>query len=219
LLSAIPDYDWLVSILECGGKRSATLLWISEGLVEPDAMKRVATIAVATILVSAVLTIIVAPLAASTQDDPIASIRRHYATINRNAARYKKVKKELTGFSAEGGQLVAYFDGPNIMKIAATFYGESGKASEEYYYWDGELIFVLRTDYRYSKPLSGRVVHTSIDRFYFSNDKLIRWIDENAKQVAADTSEYAEKQKDYVDSSKQFVEGARSKNPTIESNQ
>jgi hypothetical protein len=105
------------------------------------------------------------------------------------------------------------------MKIAATFYGEIGKASEEYYFWDNKLIFVLRTDSRYNKPLSGKVVRTTGDRFYFSNDKLIRWIDENGKQVASDTSEYQDKQKEYLDTSKQFTEGARSKNSTIESNQ
>jgi hypothetical protein len=208
--------------LECGGKRSATPLWIPANLVEPDTMKRILTIAVATILVSTALTNIAGPrsVAASPQvEDPIASIRRHYAQINRSAAKYKKVKKELSGFSTEGGQLVAYNDGRGIFKIAATFYGEIGKASEEYYYWDNKLIFVLRTDYRYNKPLSGKVVRTTVDRFYFSDDKLIRWIDENGKQVASDTSEYSDKQKEYLESSKQFTEGARSKKSTIESNQ
>ena len=151
-------------------------------------------------------------------EDPIQSIRRHYAEINRKAAKYKKVKKELSGFSTEGGGLVAYFEGPSIMKITATFYGETGKASEDYYYQDGKLIFILRTDYRYSKPLSGRIVRTTLNRFYFSNDRLISWIDESGKQVASEKSEYSEKQKEYLDTSKQFTDGARSKKATIESN-
>ncbi len=185
-------------------------------------MKRILTIAVATIMVSAVLTNIAGPLsvAASPQsEDSIVSIRQHYTQINRSASRYKKVKKDLSGFSTEGGQMVAYFDGPSIMKIAATFYGESGKASEEYYYWDGKVIFVFRTDFRYNKPLSGKVVKTTESRFYFNDDKLIRWIDESGKQIASDTSEYAEKQKEYLENSKQFTKGARSTKSTIESNQ
>jgi hypothetical protein len=152
-------------------------------------------------------------------EDPIASIRQHYAQINGKAARYRKVKKELSGFSAEGGTLLAYLDGPNIMKIAATFFGETGRTSEEYYYWDGKLIFVLRRESRYSKPLSGKVVATNENRFYFKDDKLIRWIDENGKQPSSDSSEYADKQKEYLDSSKEFTDGARSKKATIESNQ
>lgn len=151
-------------------------------------------------------------------DDPINSIRQHYAQINRSAGLYKKVKKELSGFSAEGGELLAYFHGPSVMKMVATYFGESGKASEEYYFWDGKLIFVLRTDFRYDKPLSGKVVKKTEDRFYFSNDKLIRWIDENAKEVASARTEYSEKQKEYLESSKLLSDGARGKNLTIESN-
>lgn len=185
-------------------------------------MKRILTVAIAAILLSTALTNIAVSLsvAASPEvEDPINTIRQHYASINRNAARYKKVRKELSGFSTEGGVLVAYFDGPAIMKIVATFYGESGKASEEFYYWEGKLIFVLRTDYRYNKPLSGKVVRTTMNRYYFSNDKLIRWIDENGRQVASDTSAFQIGQKEYLDSSTQFTEGARSKKPTIESKQ
>jgi hypothetical protein len=182
-------------------------------------MERIRTIAVA-ILISIVLPNIAGPvLLAAQAEDPIASIRQHYTQINGKAARYRKVKKELSGFSAEGGTLLAYLDGPNIMKIAATFFGETGRTSEDYYYWDGKLIFVLRRESRYSKPLSGKVVATTENRFYFKDDKLIRWIDENGKQPSSDTSEYADKQKEYLDGSKQFTEGARAKKPTIESNQ
>lgn len=191
---------------------------LSINLVETLTMRRILTIAA--ILVSTALTNIGLSAVASAQTgDPIQSIRQHYTEVNRGLAKYKKVKKELSGFSAEGGQMVAYYDGRGIFKIAATFYGEMGKATEEYYYWDNKLIFVLRTENTYSKPLSGKIVRTTVNRFYFSDDKLIRWIDENGKQVGSDKSEYAEKQKDYLDSSKQFTEGARSKNPTIESNQ
>jgi hypothetical protein len=159
------------------------------------------------------------PQTSAPATDPIAPIRQHYAQINRDARLYRKVKKELSGFSAEGGELVAYFHGPSIMKMVATYFGEGGKATEEYYYWDGKLIFVLRTDYRYNRPLTGKVVKTDVSRFYFNDDKLIRWIDENGKQRASGTTEYDEKQKEHLESSKQFSDGARSKNPTIESDQ
>jgi len=184
-------------------------------------MKNILTTTVATILFSVTL-MSLAPVSVAAHiqsEDSIASIRQHYAQINRNAPKYRKARKDLSGFSAEGGVLVAYFDGPNMMKIAATFYGETGKAAEEYYYWDGKLIFVLRTDSRYNKPLSGKVVKTTVERFYFNDDKLIRWIDEGGKQVASDTSEYTEKQKDYLDISKEFTSALRSKKRTIESKQ
>jgi hypothetical protein len=157
------------------------------------------------------------PVINAQSTDPIPEIRRQYTSINRNIAKYQKVKKELAGFSAEGGELVAWFKGPSIMKIAATFYGESGRATEEYYYSNDKLIFVFRKDSRYSQPLSGKVVSTTENRFYFKNDKLIRWIDGNGKQVGLDAPEYHDKQVEYLKNSKEFSDGARSKNRTIES--
>lgn len=151
-------------------------------------------------------------------NDAIESIRQHYAGINQHTSRYRRVKKSLSGFSAEGGELVAYFHGPSVMKMVATFFGETGKSVEEYYFWNGQLIFVLRTENRYDQPLSGKVVRKIENRFYFNEDKMIRWLDENGKEVAPDSTDYAPKQADYLKLSKQFVDGAKSKAATIESN-
>lgn len=147
----------------------------------------------------------------------IQSIRQSYATINRKQARYRKVKKDLSGFSVEGGVLTAYFDGQNIVKMIATYYGEMGRTIEEFYYRDGKLIFVLRTELNYNRPLSGKVVSRKLNRFYFTNDKLIRWIDESGKTMPSDSAEYQEHQKDNLDTSMKLIEGARSGNKTIES--
>ena len=129
-------------------------------------------------------------LAGAQTQDPIETIRQHYTDINQNVSRYRLVKKNLSGFSAEGGELVAYFHGPSVMKMVATFFGESGRAVEEYYFWNGQLIFVFHTDNHYDKPLSGKVVRKIESRFYFKDDKLIRWLDENGKEVATDSAEY-----------------------------
>jgi hypothetical protein len=175
-------------------------------------MKRILTILILVLSVTAALA---SP--GPQNEDLIQSIRQHYAQINGSVPRYKRVKKELSGFSAEGGELLAYLHGPSVMKMVATYFGESGKASEEYYFWDGKLIFVLRTDFRYDKPLSGKVVKKTESRFYFSNERLIRWIDESGKQAASDSPDYQAKQKEFLDSSRLLSEGARAKNPTIES--
>ena len=149
-------------------------------------------------------------------DAAIETIRQHYAAINKNVPLYRRVKKDLPGYSEEGGELIAYFHGPTIMKIAATFFGETGRSAEEYYYWDGKLIFVFRREARYDKPLSGKIVATKENRLYFKDDKMIRWIDENGKEVAAGSTEFADKEKEYSKSSKEFSEGARSKSQRIE---
>ena len=148
--------------------------------------------------------------------DPILTIRQQYAAINRKAARYKKVKKELLGFSAEGGELVAYLSGPSIVKISATFYGEMGRATDEFYYANDKLIFTFRKHLHYNAPLTGKVVRITENRYYFKDDKLIRWIGEDGKQVSTTAPEFPQAEARLLASSKQFIDGARSKNPTIE---
>jgi hypothetical protein len=153
---------------------------------------------------------------ANPQPDSIQSIRKQYAAINKRAARYRKVKKELSGFSLEGGELVAYFDGPAIVKIVATYYGESGRSLEEYYYAKEKLIFVFRKEFRYDRPLSGKVVHTYENRFYFANDRLIEWLNSQSKPTPNGIADYQKKQDEYLETSRKFVDGARSKASTIE---
>lgn len=146
----------------------------------------------------------------------VASIRRRYASINKSLSKYRVVKKELSGFSTEGGELTAYFEGTAIVKIAAAYQGETGRAFEEFYYSNGKLIFVFRKEETYDRPLSGKVVRTRENRFYFSDGELIKWVNENAKQVAPGDGEYGEMQAHYLGSSKLFAEGALSRGPAIE---
>ena len=143
---------------------------------------------------------------AGASGDTIETIRSQYASINRNVRRYKKVKKELSGYSTEGGTMEAYVDGASVKKIVAHFYGETGRADEEYYFWNDQLIFVFRKDSTYSRPLSGKVVSTKENRFYFNNGHMIRWLNESGKQVPSSNSGYSEKQNEYLESSRKFTE-------------
>jgi hypothetical protein len=149
-------------------------------------------------------------------ENSINNTRRQYAAINKRSSRFKKVKKELSGFSLEGGQLIAYSDGPAIVKLVATHYGEMGRTAEEYYYSNGKLIFVFEKVSHYNRPMSGKVVRTVENRYYFDNDQMIRWIDENGKQANTSSEEFRSKQKDLLENSNRFVTGARSKNPVLE---
>ena len=148
--------------------------------------------------------------------DSIPSIRQRYAAINKGVRKYRTVKKELSGFSLEGGELVAYFDGPRIVKITAQYFGESGRAMEEYYYWNEKLIFVFRQEHTYDTPMSGKIVSTQTNRLYFSNDRLIRWIDENGNANSTGSDPYHVKQQEFLETSNKFLRAARSTEPTIE---
>jgi hypothetical protein len=133
----------------------------------------------------------------------IKSIRAKYGEIENALKDYRQVKRDLPDESAEGGELTAYFKASNLRKLSAKFFGETGKALEEYYFAENELIFVLRVESRYTKPMSGVVKNRTEQRFYFADGKLIRWLNPDNKDVTADAAA-AERQRELLASAKKY---------------
>lgn len=181
-------------------------------------MKRALIISFASLLVLSGGAGVADPASANNlqEKELISSIRERYAAVNKNLAKYRVVRKELSGFSAEGGELVAYFHGASVVKVVATHLGETGRSLEEFYYRGGELVFVFYRRETYDAPMSGKVSKTAEERFYFAGGRLIRWLDSRGRAVAPGRGEYREAQARYLDSSRRFVEGALSPNSTIE---
>jgi hypothetical protein len=136
-------------------------------------------------------------------EEKIKAIRQRYAAVERELKQCRKVQRDLSGESAEGGNLTGYFKEGTLRKLAAQFYGESGKALEEYYFWEGQLFFVLRTELRYTKPLSGVVKSKTEERFYFADDKLIQWLGPDKKTVAP-APEAQERGRDLLAAARKF---------------
>jgi hypothetical protein len=122
----------------------------------------------------------------SSVEEKVKSIRTKYAQIEKGLKDCRQVKRELPGESAEGGELTAYFKDRSVEKLSATFLGETGKALEEYYFWNSELIFVFRVESHYTKPMSGVVQTKTEERFYLADGKLIQWLGADKKPHAMD---------------------------------
>jgi hypothetical protein len=106
----------------------------------------------------------------------IGHIREQYAQIQREAPGYRRTTHELVDFSLEGGELHGFYRGRELRKLAAQLYGESWRGTEEFYFADGRLIFIHVVHQRYDEPLSGRVVSTIENRYYFDGGRLIRHV-------------------------------------------
>ena len=119
----------------------------------------------------------------------IKAIRQRYAEVERELAQCRQVKSDLPGESAEGGELTGYYKGGSLRKLAAQIYGESGKALEEYYFWNDQLFFVLRSETRYTRPLSGVVQSKREERFYLDDGRLIQWLAPDKKSRALGSAE------------------------------
>jgi hypothetical protein len=140
-------------------------------------------------------------------EEKVKSIRAKYAEIENELKGYRQVKRDLPDESAEGGELTAYFKGATLRKLSARFFGETGKALEEFYFVENELIFVLRVDTRYNKPNSGVVKNKTEQRFYFAGGKLIRWLSPDNKDVTADPAK-GERERELLAAAKKYSDMA-----------
>lgn len=120
----------------------------------------------------------------STQNDiekVIKNIREEYKKINSDT-NLIVIEKDLTGLSTEGGVLFSYYDKAGLRKAVLTFYGEMGKRIDEYYFKDGKLIFLFKQEFHYNQPIyiedGFKIERTEENRYYFCDEKLVRWIDD-----------------------------------------
>jgi hypothetical protein len=122
----------------------------------------------------------------------VRTARLVFATTNREQPTYRRVERKVLGLSTEGAAVVGLFRGSELRKIEVTWYGETGKAVEEYYLDGGRLVFCYESQQSYDEPF-GRVVRREENRYYFADDgKLVRWIDPDAYHVARSSAEFRE---------------------------
>jgi hypothetical protein len=115
-----------------------------------------------------------------------ATASARYAQINREVGRYTVVKRKFSGYSPNGGTLRAYLLHGSPRKMVAIYYGHSGRAVEEYYFWNSRLFFVLRATFTDGEP-PGKEKRTQENRFYFSDSKLVRWQQDRKLMPVAST--------------------------------
>lgn len=112
------------------------------------------------------------------ETEKLAQVRVMVHTIDRSLTTYQKVVKDnVPGESLEGNEITLYLMDNQVKKIAAVFYGETGKKSEEFYFDDQQLIFYYAKEERYNVPLgSGDLKSASFieKRYYFFNGEIFQ---------------------------------------------
>lgn len=137
------------------------------------------------------------------QDTPkgsIDSVEIWIKEINDDTAKLKVVQKDIFGQSTEGGFLRSYYDGNTLRKAIFTLFGETGQSTSEYYFLNGEIIFLHQKELRYKSPIymgKTEIESQKKNKYYFKNQKLIRWISNDGKIV--DAILYPEKEKEILD--------------------
>ena len=143
----------------------------------------------------------------------VRDIRAKFKTINENISTYSKVEVDLMGHSTEGGYYLKYLDKNEIKKVSVTYYGETAKLEIEYYLWEGKVFFIFHQHFRYNSP-----IYLNIDlpeegieaydenktvveenRYYFKDNKLIRWINNDKNKVSRTSDEFRDTQIELID--------------------
>lgn len=154
-------------------------------------------------------------------DSPILQIRKEYQSIRNALSTFKEETVELSGYSTEGGVAKAYRDSKGYIRlIRAERCFESGKLNEEYYYQKGGLIFVFYEYHRYnvpfnvtpevakeigSEPFDPRKTRIREERYYFNTGKMIRWLDEEKKEVDVKSKDFKEAEKEIMNFSNELI--------------
>ncbi len=118
----------------------------------------------------------------------IKDIKKEYSIIQNSLKLYKKKSEELNGLSTEGGKLTSYKDREgNIRLLKAELFRETGREEILYYFKESELFFVYRVNFIYNEPLytskfDAKEVNKSVERFYFINYNLVKFI-KDKKQI------------------------------------
>ncbi|MGB2752999.1 MAG: hypothetical protein WBC19_13155 [Pyrinomonadaceae bacterium] len=149
-----------------------------------------------------VLTFIGSVSAQAQTDKDITEIRSQVAAINKGVAKYKKVTKDVDDVSLEGAEATYYRSGEDLKKITTRMYGETYKATGEFYYRDGELIFGFIKHSQYdtqiglSKPV--KVIRVEERRYYFAGGVLIKLM-VGKKTLKSDSEKYSQLKDEIID--------------------
>jgi hypothetical protein len=158
-------------------------------------------------------------------DALITEIRQQYRLIHQQLPKLKVSEFDAGLLATEGVEAKAFRDLKGELKLIRTIsYGEMGKLLSEYYFQNKQLVFVLVIDQRYNAPMyldekaakelgiapfdSNKTVVTE-DRYYFNQDRLIRWLDNKKRSIAPTQPAFVAQGKAILQASQQLVSKAK----------
>lgn len=116
----------------------------------------------------------------------VSDIKKQFYEINSNCSSFSMIEKNIYNETSEGAYIIAFYKIDELKKIIATYYGEMGKSEYEYYFYNGEVIFIYNRELIYDRPIyiDGFKIKTIEDnRYYFYNGDLFLWIDKTKKTI------------------------------------
>jgi len=136
----------------------------------------------------------------------VKSIEAEFKNIDKQIKTFRELKSDVNDLSSEGGILKKYYEGQILRKATLTLFGETGQSTTEYYFQNGNLIYVKEQVDIYSGPITeskGKTDHIETNKFYFNKEKLLQWINNDNEIVGPD--QYPEKANEFLDDVKNII--------------
>ncbi len=132
-------------------------------------------------------------------EDAVANAMKHYTEINNKQKDYT-VKRVDDITSAAIGTITGYYRDEEVKKIVSEYFTDTSRTFTEYYFDDGMLIFILKQSFVYNRPRTyteekaraqgdsvwydDKKTRLDISRFFFANNKLVKWFGPDNKEVS-----------------------------------
>lgn len=88
-------------------------------------------------------------------------VQKYADSVDKNLSGLAKVKIEVFGASAEGGEISVYTKDSDIIKLKALYYGETGNNEFELYLRNKKVVFFSEKTIFYKSPISRNSVKVS----------------------------------------------------------
>ena len=145
-------------------------------------------------------------------DELVARHRAVYSSVEQSLRSYQHAAASMDTLgldrqSTDGGQIEAYCERGTIRLLVADYYGETGDATDRFYFDHDSLIFVLgesrrgRPNGRDPYPKRTIIEH---ERLYFSSDRLVRWLSNKSVAVAVTSPEARERADALLNDARRF---------------
>jgi hypothetical protein len=147
--------------------------------------------------------------------DDIKNIKKMFNEIEQKANSsylgYSRFQMVDNSNSTEGGMIIAYVLKKKFKKISVKYLGEMGKNDTDFYLKDNKIFFVYDVRTNYNAPVyltkleakkqgieafNPKKSKKDENRFYFKDNKLIKWLNSDKKEVDVNSKESLTKSSD-----------------------
>jgi hypothetical protein len=128
----------------------------------------------------------------SAQNDSVVKVSRvKYQQFRNHKESYEQIKLDLSGEQADNTHATAYYDKNDLKIIEVITLSTAGHHQVEYYFENGNLYFALESNQAADEVIvinkkgkENRPNDVPVEnRYYFYNDKLIKWYDNERKEM------------------------------------